>query len=90
MPNQAASDKPIGHPIASEISDMSDDEIIKTVRAILRLRMEPHRAGKRAFAEGLTLRLEHAGVTEADLDRLGLCPYSEPSTEGAGVGDDSC
>ncbi len=51
---------------------MNDNEIIRTVRAIRRLRMEPHRPVKQAIAEGLILRLEDAGITEADLDRLGL------------------
>jgi hypothetical protein len=51
---------------------VSDDEIIKAVLQIRRHLLEPHRPGHRAFAEGLTQRLEAAGVTEADLDRLGL------------------
>ena len=51
---------------------MSDEEIIETVRKIRRLRMEPHRRVWQAIAEGLLLRLEDAGVTSEDLDRLGL------------------
>lgn len=51
---------------------MSDAEIIETVRRIRRHLMYPDRPGHRAFAEGLTRRLEDAGVIEADLDRLGL------------------
>jgi len=51
---------------------MSDEEIIETVRQIRRHLLEPHRPMRRAIAEGLTKRLEDAGVTEADLDRLGL------------------
>ncbi len=51
---------------------MKDEEIIETVRRIRRHLLYPTRPGHRAFAEGLTCRLEDAGVTEADLDRLGL------------------
>lgn len=51
---------------------MSDEEIIETVNRIRRHLMYPDRLGHRAFAEGLTKRLEAANVTEADLDRLGL------------------
>lgn len=49
---------------------MKDEEIIETVRRIRRHLLYPTRPGHRAFAEGLTRRLEDAGVTEADLDRL--------------------
>lgn len=51
---------------------MDDAEIIWTVRKIRRLHMEPHRRVWQAIAEGLTKRLERYGVTEADLDRLGI------------------
>jgi hypothetical protein len=54
------------------LSEMSAEEIIETVRKIRRLRMEPHRRVWQAIAEGLLLRLEDAGVTSEDLDRLGL------------------
>lgn len=51
---------------------MNDKEIIRTVRWIRRLLLWPDRPAFRAFSEGLVGRLEQAGVTEADLDRLGL------------------
>jgi hypothetical protein len=59
--------------VNGEISKkMSGEEIIETVRKIRRLRMEPHRHVWQAIAKGLLLRLEDAGVTSEDLDRLGL------------------
>lgn len=51
---------------------MSDDEIARTVRHIRRLLCQPDRPVFMAVASGLIGRLEDAGVTEADLDRLGL------------------
>lgn len=51
---------------------MTDEDIIEIVSRIRRHFKFPDRPGHRAFAEGLTKRLESANVTEADLDRLGL------------------
>lgn len=51
---------------------MSDAYITWAVRKIRRLHMQPHRRSFQAIAEALTKRLENAGITEADLDRLGL------------------
>jgi hypothetical protein len=54
------------------MTTMHDNEIIKTVRTVRRLWMEPHRPVWQAIANGLILRMEDAGVTEADLERLAL------------------
>lgn len=51
---------------------MTDSEIVQTVRHIRRLLCRPDRHVFAAVARGLMGRLEDAGVTEADLDRLGL------------------
>lgn len=51
---------------------MTDIQIERTVRLIRRLWLEPRRTAFLAIAEGLVCALEDAGVTPADLDRLGL------------------
>lgn len=51
---------------------MSDSEIVKIVRLIRRIQRN-HQTGVRlAIINGLIGRLEDHGVTESDLDRLGL------------------
>lgn len=56
----------------SDAEKMNDAEIVKTVKIIRRLLMEPHRFVWQAIAEGFIRRLERNGVTEKTLDRLGL------------------
>jgi hypothetical protein len=51
---------------------MNDKGIITIVRWIRRLMMDHSTGLKKAFIKGLTLRLEDAGVSELDLDRLKL------------------
>jgi hypothetical protein len=51
---------------------MNDSEIIRTVRDVRRLLRQRDRPVFLAVANGLVGRMEDAGVTEADLDRLGL------------------
>jgi hypothetical protein len=51
---------------------MTNAEIIDTVHNIMRLLRQPGRHVFMAVANGLIGGLEDAGVTEADLDRLGF------------------
>lgn len=51
---------------------MVDSEIVETVKWIKRLQMGDSSGVRKAFVEGLILRLEDHGVTEKDLDRLGF------------------